>query len=475
LRGFRHFTRAALLALVTSVAAWVVAPGASGQVPPPTNVSPPSIVGTPQEGITLSEVPGTWTAQGGYSASVQWEDCTDNTATTCTPIQGAPTTPGSSYTLGPGDVGSFIVVVETAVDNLDTNQRASKSSAPVGVVTTTSTTAFVVSPQPAVTNQTETLVASVTSGAGSVRPSGTLAFLNGGAPISGCDHVPVSPTGQTVTIICQTTFGASVAQLSAVFAPSTGSAVAGSASAVYALSVGLDSTVTSLFVPRAIVAGEPTTFIAQVSPPAVRPGPLEPTGTVEFLDDGKPIARCLAQPIGPTGATCTITYLSTGRRAITARYQGDGNFDPSASPPQAASVRARARITSTMRWTFFFTPTYTRVLALLVQGAAHTRVLVTCHAKGCPFIRRVREVNRHTVCTRRVHGHCRQTRTSGGTLDLAPAFGSRRLAVGTRIAVAITRPGWVGKYYGFTIRPGRRPRIQISCLPPGATRPGKGC
>ncbi len=332
-----------------------------------------------------------------------------------------------------------------------------------------------VSPQPAITNQTETIAATVTAGVGSVSPSGTLAFLTGGTPISGCDAVPVSATGQTVTIVCQTTFGASVKQLSAVFTPTPGSAVAGSASAVDALSVGRDSTVTTLFVPNPVVAGEPATFIAQVSPPAVRPGPIQPSGNIEFLNGGKPIASCRAQPIGPTGAICTITYVSTGTHAITARYEGDGNFDPSASAPEPANVRARAHVTSTMRWTFFVAPAYTRVLGLLVRDALHTDVVVTCHGKGCSFARRVRAVNRHKVCTQRVHGRCRHTKSSGGTLDVAPDFGSHRLAVGTRIGVAITRPGWIGKYYAFTVRPGRAPRIQISCLPPGATRPGKGC
>ena len=445
MRRFRHFSTAALLALVTSVGAWVLPAGALADGGP-VNQTPPSITGTPEEGDTLQENPGVWLTTGSSVVMVQWEDCTDSTAANCTPISNAPTMTGSTYMLGPGDVGSFIVVVETATD-LNGTTSASASSAPTALVTTTSATGLVVSPQPSVTNQTVTLTGTVTAGPGSVDPSGTLAFLNGGTPISGCDDVPVSPAGQTVTTVCQTTLGASVAQLSAVFTPSPSAAVAGSASAVDALSVGRDSTVTSLFIPSAIVAGEPTTFIAQVSPPAARPGPLEPTGTVEFLDGGKPIAGCLAQPIGPTGAICTITYLSTGTRAITARYQGDGNFDPSASPPESARVAARARITSTMQWIFFYTPTYTRVVGLMVEGAAHARVMVTCHGKGCPFSRRVRSTNRSTPCKRKVHGRCRQTKRSAGTVNLAPAFGSRQLTVGARIAVAITRRGWVGKYY----------------------------
>lgn len=203
---------------------------------------------------------------------------------------------------------------------------------------------------------------------------------------------------------------------------------------------------TSLYVPKPITAGEPATFIAQVSPPAIRPGPREPTGTVEFLDGAKPIAGCLAQPIGPAGATCTTTYVSTRTQAITARYQGDSNFDPSASRPQTARVVARARITPTMRWSFSYTRTYTRVIGLILRGAAHTRVLVTCHGKGCPFGQRVLSTQRHTQCKRKRHGRCRQIKRSARTMNLARVFGRRRLGVGARIAVAITRPGWTGKY-----------------------------
>jgi Bacterial Ig-like domain (group 3) len=471
LQRFRHLSRAALLALLTSFGALVIPAGA--QAAGPTNTSPPGIMGTPEVGQTLTEVQGQWTGEDfPASLTVQWEDCTDSTGSTCTAIPNAPTTPSSSYTLGAGDVGSFIVVVETMHA---TNGTMSASSAPVGIVTTTSTTGLAVSPQPSITNQTVTLVGTVTAGPGSVGPSGTISFLDGGTPIGGCNGIPVSPTGQAVTIGCQTSFPASAAQLSATFAPNPGSAVAGSSSPVDVLSVSRDSTATSLWVPNTIVAGEPTTFIAQVSPPAVRPGPLEPTGTVEFFRGGKPIAGCLAQPIGPSGATCTTTYVSTGTRALTARYLGDGNFAPSVSSPRTARVIARARVASTMQWSFSFAPTYTKVIGLMLNGAAHTRVLVTCHGAGCPFRRRVVPTTRRTRCKRKKHGRCHQTTRSVKTLNLARPFGSRQLRAGARIAVAITRPGWIGKYYAFTIRPGRTPRIQISCLPPGATRPGKGC
>jgi hypothetical protein len=66
-----------------------------------------------------------------------------------------------------------------------------------------------------------------------------------------------------------------------------------------------------------------------------------------------------------------------------------------------ARVTARARITSTMRWNFYDTRTYTRVVGLILRGAAHTRVLVSCHGKACPFSRRVVSVKRRTRCKRK--------------------------------------------------------------------------
>lgn len=63
----------------------------------------------------------------------------------------------------------------------------------------------------------------------------------------------------------------------------------------------------------------------------------------------------------------------------------------------------------------------------------------------------------------------------GGSFRITPGFASRRLAVGARITVEITRPHWVGKYYRFTIRSRQAPRVLISCLAPGASVPGQGC
>jgi hypothetical protein len=158
LRRFRHFTKAAMLVLMTSIGALVLPAGA--QAAGPTNTSPPSVSGTPQVGQTLSETGGSWAnITLPATDSVKWERCPNSSTTNCPAIPNSPTTSPSSYTLVPADVGSFIVVAETVTDS---NGQTTAYSAPVGIVTTTSTTALTASPQPSVTNQPVTLVGTVT-------------------------------------------------------------------------------------------------------------------------------------------------------------------------------------------------------------------------------------------------------------------------------------------------------------------------
>jgi hypothetical protein len=75
----------------------------------PTNTAPPAVSGIPVDGQTLSVTAGVWTpAPTAYA--YQWFDC-DAMAIHCRPIPGAT---AATYTLTPADVGSAIVVLETA-------------------------------------------------------------------------------------------------------------------------------------------------------------------------------------------------------------------------------------------------------------------------------------------------------------------------------------------------------------------------
>ena len=112
------------------------------------------------------------------------------------------------------------------------------------------------------------------------------------------------------------------------------------------------------------------------------------------------------------------------------------------------------------------------VLALIVNGLSPgNTVVVGCHGSGCPFSRHTSAITASHPCGQKQAANCKPP----GTLDLTPPFRGHRLLVGARITVAITSPGGIGKYYRFTVRARRGPRIDIACLAPGATLPGGGC
>ena len=90
----------------------------------------------------------------------------------------------------------------------------------------------------------------------------------------------------------------------------------------------------------------PVTFTAAVSPDS---GTGIPTGSVEFLDGGGPIAACggsTGAALNGRNATCTVTYTSTGDHEITADYLGDSNFATSQSSPENLTVSTATSATS---------------------------------------------------------------------------------------------------------------------------------
>lgn len=478
----------ASLVVVFSVVAWTALAVPAIADSAPKNISPPAILGTAQSGQTLTEAHGSWTNRpSAYSYS--WQRC-NNTGTGCTAIANA--THGS-YTVMDADIGQTIIVEEVALN--DAGASAPASSAPTPVVssapppsstTTGSVTSLMASPSAPVVNGAVTLIAAVTSSDSQVAPSGVVTFLNGSTAIGGCANEPVAPSGASVLVTCQTWFAATAAQLTAVFSPSAGVTVASSASPTLSLVISPDSTSTALRVSSSVGVRASTTYTATVASTLGRLGTLQPTGTVEFFDGGEPITSCSGQPLTNGRATCTVSYDAPGSHSITAQYSGDANFHGSSAPAQPMSVlapstqptsavtppvKALGWITSTMQWTFYSTPTYTKVLKLAVNAASAATVTTRCQGPGCPFSRRTILVTKTKLCAPTRTRPCPPT----GTIDLAPAFRDRRLSVGAQITVAITRPGWIGKYYRFTLRAHRSPRVLIACLAPGSRGPGAGC
>ena len=325
-----------------------------------------------------------------------------------------------------------------------------------------------------VTNERVTLFATVNGGAGS--PAGAITFNDGGASIANCVAEPITPSSPGAT--CQTSFAASTSPelLTAVFIPNSKSTAPGSTGAT-TVTVMPDSTSVSLDVSTTVDVGQSTTYTATVAPPASRSGPVEPSGSVEFFDAGKPISSCLNQALVSLSATCTLTYNAVGTHSVTARYGGDSNFTGATAPAQPVTVvpdpvPLLGRINATMQWTFAYTRRYTKVDTLLVNWVpSDATVLLKCHGRGCPFATHTSRVAKPKRCGKEGKPKC----PIGGSINLAAPFQKNPLHPRATIIVMIRRSGWVGKYYKFTIRAGNQPIIRISCLAPRRTIPGVGC
>jgi GH25 family lysozyme M1 (1,4-beta-N-acetylmuramidase) len=95
--------------------------------PPPVAVTPPTLLGLPQTGQTLSATPGTWSAAPSPTLGYRWERCVDVSGRGCRAIPGAVT---SSYVVGPADAGSALRAVVTATSH---GRSAQVASTPVPV------------------------------------------------------------------------------------------------------------------------------------------------------------------------------------------------------------------------------------------------------------------------------------------------------------------------------------------------------
>jgi hypothetical protein len=457
------------LAALATVLCWWVHPAVSQARPPTlTLLSPPTVSGTAAIGKTLTENHAVWNVTP-FAFAYQWEDC-DSSGQHCASIGNASK---PSYTVTASDAGHTLRIEETVFTWLGAGQALSAVTAmvpnppsppPVSVPRVSTTTSLMSLESRAVSDQVVTLIATVTSSSSAVPPSGALTFEDGGTPIGGCQNEPVLPTGQSVTVTCQTSFGAATAQLSAAFTPTAGSVTVASTSAPESFSIRSAPTTTSVGTSsRSVRPHAATTYTATVRPSYL--GPLTPSQTVAFVDNGEPIPGCAGQPLDWSGAAgvayCKVSYTRPGRHLITAAYAGDANFAASTSSTGALLDVVAGRVNPSLSWTFFYTPAYTKVLVLMVGHVLRgARVRVTCTGRGCPRISRAVAVRHSTL------------RADG--VDLITLFRDRRLRPGTVIAVTVERRGWIGKRYAFRVRAGRAPRLTITCQVPGMA-PGAGC
>jgi hypothetical protein len=165
------------IVLLCVALALAVVPAAGARTTVPTNLTVPTIGGSPVEGATLTASTGTWTGKP-TSYSYSWRRCSA-TGTSCVAIGGAS---ASSYLLQHADVGSTIRVVVKAQNAAGWSKAARSSvTSVVAAAPATDTTAPTVPTNLAATASTTQLVLSWTASSDNVGVAGYRVSLNGAA------------------------------------------------------------------------------------------------------------------------------------------------------------------------------------------------------------------------------------------------------------------------------------------------------
>ena len=232
---------------------------------------------------------------------------------------------------------------------------ASAVSTSISQVVAQSTTTSVVgtSGTPSVVGLAVTYPVTVTAtGSGTGNLTGSVEFFDGGSAISGCAAQPASGTAAD-TDTCVITYLNTTNSPHSITAPYLGNA------GIYA-----PSAVSSAITQTVNQAGTATSVATSLSPSstdqqvtyratvtATGSGSGIPTGNVEFFDGGTAITVCG----GTTGLTlggsatanCAVTYTSTGRHTIIAKYLGNtGTYAVSAlSSSITQTVSASSAVT----------------------------------------------------------------------------------------------------------------------------------
>ncbi|MGA2169340.1 MAG: Ig-like domain repeat protein [Terracidiphilus sp.] len=239
-------------------------------------------------------------------------------------------------------------------DRIDATYNANNSSDPSFTTSTTTfyetvnkgsgvavTTLTSIPTSPDV-NQTATLTATVTASSGSVVPTGTVTFMQGGTTL--CSAVALTVNKTNATAVCNYAFTAAVTG-STLTANYSGDTNFGAGSGTLKESVNASPTATTLSsTPSSSTVNQQVAFTATVTPTFI--GTAKPTGTVTFVDNSTSTTLCLKLPLSNGIAVCNYPFLSTGSNSVVATYtSGDTNF--TSGSPSAADVQIVSKTATT--------------------------------------------------------------------------------------------------------------------------------
>jgi hypothetical protein len=131
--------------------------------------------------------------------------------------------------------------------------------------------------------------------------------------------------------------------------------------------------------------------------------------------------------------------------------------EASSAPPGTTIVTRPSRVLFDLGYTFTAGRRSTTLRNFTLEVENGARVSARCRTRRGRRCRRTRDVARSTATA------ARELRLRG--------FERRRLPLGARLRIQVTKPGTIGAVKTLTVRRRRAPSVRTLCIPPGAARP----
>ena len=292
--------------LVPTSSALIEYAGANVGSGTPTNMTAPSVVGTPVVGRPIGADVGVWSALPS-SYTYQWSRCNGGS---CANISGAT---NEAYTPTSSDMGLTLELTVTATNTSGTSSAVTSAASGTVVSPPISVTAPTIAGS-AIIGQTLT----ATAGTWSQSPAG---YGYQWLRCSGGTCTAETNATSSTYVVSSNDIGSQI-EVKVSASNAVGAATATSqptaAVSVTPTTVSLTSSETT---PK---TGDAVTLRATVSP-AVN------GGTFTFSQNGAPIAGCSVASVSSSTITCPVTAVGAGTVTITGAYSGDPTFAASSA------------------------------------------------------------------------------------------------------------------------------------------------